>query len=305
MPQSRIDRRGHPALHVQSGAQRHGLAVGADLDGPPARLHLPAAPARLPVAERVVVEGDGDLAALPRGDQHLREAAELAGRAEDAAGGARVQLRHLGAVHVGGVRDREAGPPPVHAQARVLEVRVAQPEAEGEGDGDGGRLEVPVAHIGALAVEGQRPGPRVPLRGGVVLVGARVGLGQAARRVRPPGEDVDGGPRSPLSAQVGVDDGVDPVRPRHLHGGAAREDHDDAGPRRRQGADERVLGVGKAHVLAVEALRLGQLVEPGAHENSPTARGELHSLGDQLVVGAPLALVALGEALHGQSRGPV
>ena len=126
----------------------------------------------------------------------------------------------------------------------------------------------------------------------MVFVGARVGFGQAPRRVDDTGEDVQHRACASLTGQVPVDERGDGTRPRHLDAGPTGEDDDGTRIGCDNGLDESILPLGQTHVRAVQAFGFGQLVESHVEERHVGARGEGHGLGDEGVARSTMTVVA-------------
>ena len=135
----------------------------------------------------------------------------------------------------------------------------------------------------------------------MVLVGERVGFGQASRRIDGAGEDVEHRGRASLAGQVTVDERGHGRGPRHLHAGAAGQDDDGARIGCEDGLDKSILALGQAHVGAVQAFGFGQLVETHVDKRHVGALGEGHGLGNESVVRAAMTLIPARISLENEA----
>ena len=298
-----IDGRGGGSFDLEGGAQRRVLHVVPDVDRPGTGLGLPRTARGLPVAEGVVIEGDGNAHRPTGGNLDLCESFELAGGAEHTAGGTHVQLDDVSTVTLGRIGDRESRALLVHLEIGVLEARVRESVAKGDGNVDARSREVAIADEGAFAVVGQRAACRVPGGGRVIVVRARIRFGQVSRRVHSAGEDVKHRTGATLTAQVTVDEGGHRVRPWHLHAGTTGQDDDGTRIRCGDGLDEAILPIGKPHVGPIQPFGFGQLVETNVNKRDVSVLGEGHGLGDESVARAAMTVITAGVSCQNEASG--
>ena len=251
----------------------------------------------VPVAERLVVQRDGDGAAFPGFQVHPGKALEFLGGAEDF--GVRlgdVDLHDLIPGALAGVFHRQGHPLGRGGQVPVGEGGVAQPVAEGERHRHTGGLIVAVAHIQALAVfHGAARTAEVLIRR-VVLAVHRPGLGQLAAGVGLAGQHVQQGARPGLAAQPRPDQRLAMALPAGLHGAAAAEHHRHMGVGAVYRQQQVQLVLGQLHAAAVHAFALLNLIQTQEQQHHVGFGRQFHRLGLQGRVGLAEAVKALGIA---------
>ena len=228
-----------------------------------AALDLPAAGLCVPVAERLVVQRQGDGLALPCLQPDLCEGLQLLRGAEDPGVGlGRVDLYDLGTGAAARVCHGQGHAAGVGFQVAVGKTRVAQAVAERKRHGHTRGLVVAVADVQPLAVlHGASRTCKVVLGGGVG-VGIGPGLGQLAGRIDFAGQHIDHCARAGLAAEGAVDECPAVGQPRRFQRRARADDDDSVGVGLLHGLQKLDLVVGQLHVGAVQTLALLDLVQP-------------------------------------------
>ena len=113
---------------------------------------------------------------------------------------------------------------------------------------------IAVAHIDALAVFDVLGSHREVGGVDVVFELERVGLGELTGRIDRAGQDVEHRLAARFAGQIGVDERVDLVQPRHLDGGTAEQHYDERFAQSRELGHEVVVGGRQRHMRAVVAL---------------------------------------------------
>ena len=124
---------GPAALDFHGAGQLDVRDGRADHHGPLTALHLEFVGVHVEIAERLVVQRNGHLFGLPGLEEHLDEALQLLGGAEDLAVRlGHVQLGHLGPVHAARIFQGERDLPAGNSKVAVFKGGVAQTESKGK-----------------------------------------------------------------------------------------------------------------------------------------------------------------------------
>ena len=234
--------RGTGALHGNFCFQTDILHTGTDQDLIVATLDLPAVGLDIPVAERLIVQRDGDGLALPRLEEDFGKTLQLFGGAKNRCIRlCHIQLRNFCTSAAAGVGERKSYMICIYLQIAIRKGGIAQAVAKGIPYCLVHRFIITVAHIQAFPVLGVLPFAGEVSGSGGVLIPQGNGLRQLAAGVLPAGQHVQHGTGSGLTAQVAVHNSLALCRPVGLNDAARADDRHHVGVGRRHGVQQLLL----------------------------------------------------------------